>query len=86
VVAGQAKIHKDDADRLVKVANEVRRGFERGDMSATISPRELINAGMLARVMGVEPDLTKGLELAYCNRLDSTDKKAVLDFAQRHFG
>lgn len=86
VVSAQASIHKDDSTRLVKVANEIRRGFARGDMSTTISPRELINAARLARVLGTEPDLHKGLELAYCNRLDSTDKKAVLDFAQRHFG
>ncbi|MCR9222910.1 MAG: MoxR family ATPase [Hyphomonas sp.] len=86
VVSGQAKIHKDDSTRLVKVANEIRKGFGRGDISTTISPRELINAARLARVLGTEPDLHKGLELAYCNRLDATDKKAVLDFAQRHFG
>ncbi len=86
VVASQAKVARPDAAKLVKVANEVRRAFERGEISTTISPRELINAAELGKVFGLEPDLSKGLELAFCNRLDSTDRKAVNDFAQRHFG
>lgn len=86
VVAGQSRIHKDDAERLVKVAQEIRKAFQRGDLSTTISSRELINAGQLGRAMGIEPNLHKGLELAYCNRLSPTDRKAVADFAQRYFG
>lgn len=86
VVEAQAKIHPDDAIKLVRAANDIRKGFGRGDISCTISPRELINAGKLARVLGVSPDLKKGFQLAFVNRLNETDRKAVSDFAQRYFG
>jgi cobaltochelatase CobS len=86
VIEAQAKIHPDDAIKLVRVASDIRKGFERGDISCTISPRELINAGKLARVLGVSPDLKKGLQLAFINRLNDVDRKAIADVAQRYFG
>jgi cobaltochelatase CobS len=86
VVAGKARIHNDDATRLVQVAADIRRQFKEGDLSVTISPRELINAGKLARVFGEEPNLTKGMQLAFTNRLNDTDKQAVESYLQRHFG
>lgn len=86
VVSAQANIHADDAKKLVRAANDIRKAFQRGDISVTISPRELINAGKLARSLGTTPELAKGLQLAYVNRLNATDRKAVSDFAQRHFG
>lgn len=86
VIEAQAKIHANDAIKLVRAANDIRQGFQRGDISVTISPRELINAGLLARSMGITPDLTRGMEYAFINRLNDTDRKAVGDFIQRYFG
>lgn len=86
VIEAQARIHPDDATKLVKLAHNVRESFGRGEISCTISPRELINAGKLARVLGASPDLHKGLQLAYTNRLNEVDRIAIDAFAQRIFG
>lgn len=84
IVSAQAQVHEDDAKKLVKVAAEIRKAFDDGKMSATISPRELINAAMLGRLFGKRPNLSLGMELAYCNRLGSADRKGVMEFVQRH--
>lgn len=83
VVIAQGRLHKDDASLLVKVAGEIRAGFASHKLSTTISPRELINAARLARSLGKEPNIKLGLQLAYVNRLNSVDKKAVEDYIQR---
>lgn len=83
IVASQSGVHPEDAAKLCKIAAEVRKLFGDGKISTTISPRELINAGMLGRMFGKSPNLYLGLELAYGNRLPSTDRKAVMDFVQR---
>lgn len=86
VISRKSHVHHDDARRLVQCAAEIRREFRKGALSATISPRELINAAELARVFGREPDLTKGMEFAYTNRLNSVDRQAVNVFMSNLFG
>lgn len=81
VVAAQGGIHADDAEKLVKVARNVRDAYTRGEIGVTVSPRELINAAQLGRTMGGE--WREGLNLAYLNRLGTVDRKAVSDMAQR---
>lgn len=84
VVAGQAAIEKKEADRLVQFANLVREMFKAGKIGTTISPRELISAGMLGRVRGGK--FRQGLNSAFINRLSRVDKEAVGQVAQRIFG
>lgn len=82
VVASQGQIHADDAEKLVKIATAVRTAFRGSEIGVTISPRELINAAQLGRVLGGE--WKQGLDLAYLNRLNTVDRKAVRDMAQRY--
>jgi cobaltochelatase CobS len=84
VVQGQARIEKKHSERLVKFANMVREQFKNGKIGMTVSPRELISAGLLGRVRG--GNFRKGLESAFINRLSRVDKEAVGQLAQRIFG
>lgn len=84
IIVAKAKIHSDDAIKLCKIAGEIRKAFQDGKLSATISPRELINAGLLGRMFGKKPNLHLGMQLAYGNRLNSADAKGVMEYIQRH--
>lgn len=84
VVAGQAAIDKKEAKRLVEFANMVREQFRAGKIGSTVSPRELISAGLLGRVRGGKFRI--GLRQAFINRLSRVDKEAVEMLAQRLFG
>lgn len=83
VVAGQAKIPRDDARQLVRFAQEVRKQVDAGQIGAPISPRALINAAKI----GIRfRDYARGLQLAYIARLTSTDAEVCRQVAQRFFG
>jgi cobaltochelatase CobS len=84
VVAGQSGIELDDAEKIVKFAKDVRNQFADGKLSATVSPRELINAAKLAVAFG--GNCVEGLKLAFINRLSRVDKKVCEGFAERIFG
>lgn len=84
VLMSQAQLAKQDAETMVEIATEVRRLFEEKQIDTTISPRELITAGKLACLFGKTPQLHKGLELAFMNRLNSTDQRAVSDYVKKH--
>lgn len=97
VVAAQARIHPKDAGQLVQFAGRVRDAFKANEISTTISPRELINAGRLARATArpiqiedgstvIKPDLRRGLMLAFINRLNPVDREATDAWAQHIFG
>lgn len=72
------------ADNFVQFANSVRQSFASGELSATVSTRELLNAATIGMAEG--GNWREGLRSAYTNRLNSTDRKAVEDYAQRIFG
>ncbi len=83
VVRSKAGLGKQDADKFVKVAKAIRESFAKGEMSMTISPRELINAASLALVFGNNPTL--GFRLAFINRCSRVDQVTVEQVLQRHF-
>lgn len=77
-------IKHEDAKRIVQFANDVREAFKNGEISSTMSPREVFNSGLLGLVTGAK--WRRGLELGFTNRLNRVDKEVVDSFAQRIFG
>lgn len=84
IVVAKSGMPPNAVDKLIKMANEIRKSFGDGKLSMTISPRELINAAVIGTAFGGNWQL--GVELAYSNRLPSTDRKVVGEFMQRIFG
>lgn len=82
ILCGQAGLVKEDADKLVEFATEVRKAFDAGNIGSTIGPRELIYAGTLGLRRG---SWRSGLNLAFINRLTKTDRETVSGIAQRMF-
>ena len=80
VVQQQGNIIKEDADRLVEWANEIRKAYEAGKIGMTVGPRELINA---ARAGALRSSFRKGVELAITNRYSKVDREIANDVAQR---
>lgn len=83
VVAAQAGIALDDAEKLVSFAAMVRNAFDARQIRATCGPRVLINAG---RVAVAKASFMKGLHNAFLNRLSPKDKEICLGLAQRVLG
>lgn len=83
VVAAQAGIALDDAEKLVSFASLVRNAFDARQIRATCGPRVLINAG---RVAVAKASFMKGLHNAFLNRLSPKDKEICLGLAQRILG
>jgi cobaltochelatase CobS len=83
VLRSKSGLGKPDADKFVKVANAIRESFSKGEMSMTISPRELINAASLTIVFGNNPNY--GFRLAFINRCSRIDQVTVDQVVQRHF-
>ncbi|MBX4911398.1 AAA domain-containing protein [Rhizobium bangladeshense] len=83
VLRSKAGLGKPDAEKFVKVANAIRESFAKGEMSMTISPRELITAASLTIVFGNNPTL--GFKLAFINRCSRIDQVTVEQVVQRHF-
>jgi cobaltochelatase CobS len=83
VVAKQAGINKADAKKLVDFAGRVREAYDANNVSATISPRTLINAAKLGVRRG---SWRAGLALSFINKLSKVDRETVDGVAQRVFG
>lgn len=83
VVAAQAGIALDDAEKLVSFASLVRNAFDARQIRATCGPRVLINAG---RIAVAKASFLKGLHNAFLNRLSPKDKEICLGLAQRILG
>lgn len=83
VLVSQASIGREHAKKIVRFANGVRERFKDGQISMTVSPRELINAANLG--IAFQGDWMRGMRLAFTNRLSRVDKKAVEEFGQRIF-
>lgn len=84
VLVSQAMMARDDATRLVRIANDVRGAFSKGEISTTISTRELISAAKLGIAFGGR--WKEGIRLAFCNRLSRIDKKTIQGLVDRVFG
>lgn len=82
VICKQADILDKDAAKIVEFAHSVRKAFESQKMSATVGPRELIYAAKVGLRKG---SWRKGLDLAYINRLNETDREVASGMSQRIF-
>lgn len=76
-------ISEKDALLVVKWATDVRSAFDKGDVSDTVSPRELINGVKLGLAL---MDYREGMKLAFINKLPKISQEAVDKFSQRYFG
>ena len=74
---------EEDATKVVEFGNLVREAFDKKEISATIGPRELINA---SKIGSRKSDLKAGMSLAFTNRMTPVDKEKVDKIAQRVFG
>jgi cobaltochelatase CobS len=84
ILKGNVPVTQDVADKMVDFAQRIRTMYGNGEISLPISPRELIRATMIGVIKGGA--FRRGIELAYSNRLDSTQGEAVKQTAQRIFG
>lgn len=83
IIVNKAKVAKPDAEKLVDFAGRVREAYDKASISATVSPRALVNAGKLGLRRA---SFRIGLNLAFINRLSKVDREAVDGIAQRIFG
>jgi cobaltochelatase CobS len=83
IVVNQSGIEKEDAKRLVDFAGAVRDAYDAGKISATISPRALINAAKVGLRRG---SYEMGVNLAFGNKLNQVDKEIVDGLSQRILG
>jgi cobaltochelatase CobS len=84
IVAGKSGCRMEEAKKIIAYASEIRKSFVAGNISSTISPRELINAANWGCAMA--GNWRNGLNLAFANRLSRTDREVCDQFAQRLFG
>ena len=80
VIAQQAGVSIDDADKLVQFAKMVRDAFSARQIKATIGPRVLINAAKVGLCKG---SFMKGITSSFLNRLTPKDKEICHSLAQR---
>lgn len=83
VVVEKSNIDPADAKKLVELAGNIRNSFRRGELTATVSPRELINTAIIAYANG--GDFGAGFKLAFVNRLSEVDRIACKEAIQRAF-
>ena len=83
IIQNQAQVAKEDADKLIVFATDVRKAYASQKIGNTISPRALINAAKLAVRRG---SFRVGVSLSFSNRLTRIDREVVDGFAQRIFG
>jgi cobaltochelatase CobS len=84
VIAGKSGIRMQEATKIIDYATKIRTAFTGGQISNTVSPRELINAALFGVVTG--GNWREGLALAFANRLSTVDRDVCDQFAQRVFG
>src|SRR3989344_3616128 len=77
---GNAVATSEMAIKLVGLANETRKAKEMGNADYAINTRDILNTLQLAEFM--EP--TEALSLAFSNKLDATDNKALRAIAKLH--
>ncbi|BBI61790.1 hypothetical protein HSBAA_30960 [Vreelandella sulfidaeris] len=80
----KAKIPEAKAKELVTFADRVRQSYDRGEITNTIGPRELLYAAKLGALFG--GDFKAGIMRAFINKMPSTSSVAVSEIADRIFG
>ena len=81
MIVSRTGVDKGTAGRMVKVASLVRAAVANGQLSITMSPRTLISWG---NKYGMFKE--KAIDVAFVNKLRSTDAKVVRDFVNKAFG
>jgi cobaltochelatase CobS len=83
MLAAQAEILKEDAEKIVEFGNLIREAYDGARISKPISPRALINAALLGQRRN---SWRVGLGLAFINKLNKVDREVADSCAQRIFG
>jgi cobaltochelatase CobS len=83
IIINRSGVAAADAKKLVEFAKDIRASYERGALSATISPRSLIFAANFGVRRG---SYRIGLNLAFINRLNKVDREVCDGIAFRIFG
>lgn len=79
MLMNKAGLESEVANLLMEFAGKIRQMYGT-EVSMTIGPRVLLNVAFLGRVRA---DFVKAVELAYANRLPSTEKQAVMEVAKK---
>jgi cobaltochelatase CobS len=74
---------RDQASRMVRVADLTRNAFMNGDISTVMSPRTVITWGENAEIFG---DLGFAFRLTFLNKCDELERPLVAEFYQRALG
>ena len=85
-----AKVHglrttkgREQASRMVRVADLTRNAFMNGDISTVMSPRTVITWGENAEIFG---DLGFAFRVTFLNKCDELERPLVAEFYQRALG
>src|SRR5687768_8516480 len=74
---------RDQASRMVRVADLTRNAFVNGDISTVMSPRTVITWAENAEIFG---DLGFAFRVTFLNKCDELERPVVAEFYQRVFG
>ena len=74
---------RDQASRMVRVADLTRNAFMNGDISTVMSPRTVITWGENAEIFG---DLGFAFRVTFLNKCDELERPLVAEFYQRALG
>lgn len=83
IVVGRTGLRKEDAAKLVGMANEVRKQFDAGKMNDTVSTRSLVSIATIGRRRA---NMKVGITLGWSNKLNVEDRQTVQGIAQRIWG
>jgi cobaltochelatase CobS len=83
----EGKVPNILVNAMVRIAGKIRRQFEEGSLSLTMSSRTLLFWGQLMLDYSMMPNATKkALELAFTNKLSSSEKQAIYLLCQQEIG
>jgi len=83
ILEKKALIKREMANNLVDFATRVRNSYDRGEISNTIGPRELLHAAKVGGLFG--GDFRAGLDRAFVNKLPGASAIAARELAERVF-
>jgi cobaltochelatase CobS len=75
---------RDQASRMVRVADLTRNAFINGDISTVMSPRTVITWAENANIFG--GDLGFAFRVTFLNKCDELERPLVAEFYQRALG